>query len=151
MQNIYPRRIIRIIGKAQKELCKTLIENLPIDLDKPICVTIGEEVKIRKPDQNALMWAGTLKDIANQAYVEGRTYSAEVWHELFKREFLPNEYDPELTKEGYRKWDIDPKGFPILIGSTTQLTVKGFAQYLTQIEAHGASLGVEFTVRDNGN
>ena len=151
MRDIYPRRIIRIVGQSQKDICQTLIDNLPIDTAKPICVTIGEETKIRKLDQNSLMWARTLQDISRQAYVEGRTYSPEIWHEYFKREYLPNEYDIELTKENYRKWDIDPKGAPILVGSTTQLTIKGFAQYLTEIEAHGASLGVEFTVRENGD
>lgn len=145
MREKYPKRVIRIIGEQQKDLAKSLINALPIDADKPICVTIGEEVKVRKLDQNALMWVGPLKDISRQAYVHGRTYSEQVWHEYFKREFLPNEYDEELTKEGYRKWITDPAGFPILIGSTTDLTVKGFSQYLMQIEAYGAGLGVEYS------
>jgi hypothetical protein len=35
-----------------------------------------------------------------------------------------------------------------LVGSTTDLTVYGFSQYLEQVTAHGASLGVQFhTVR----
>jgi hypothetical protein len=145
MREKYPKRVIRIIGEQQKEIAKNLIDALPIDAVKPICVTLGEEIKIRKLDQNALMWVGPLKDISRQAYVVGRTYSEQVWHEFFKREFLPNEYDEELTKEGYKKWITDPAGFPILIGSTTDLTVKGFSQYLMQIEAYGAGLGVEFT------
>jgi len=52
-----------------------------------------------------------------------------------------------LTKEGYVKYEVNPIGEFVLVASTKDLTVKGFAQYLTQIEAHGASLGVEFGVR----
>lgn len=141
----YPKRTIRVVGQQQKDTAKQLIDSLPIDSENPICITISEEVKIRKLDQNSLMWVGPLKDIARQAYVSGKCYSEAVWHEYLKREFLPNEYDEELTKEGYVKWVTDPAGFPLLVGSTTQLTVKGFAQYLTQIEAYGAGLGVEFT------
>lgn len=95
---------------------------------------------------NAAMWAGPLKDIEEQAYVQGRTYSRQVWHEHFKEKFLPEHFDPELCKEGYRKLDTKPDGQIILVGSTTQLTVKGFRDYLRQVEAYAATeLGVVFT------
>ncbi len=95
------------------------------------------------------MWAGPLRDIAEQAWIEGRQHSAEVWHEYFKRELLPEEFDPERCKENYAKWAYDPGGERVLIGSTTQLTVKGFAEYLTAIEAFGAALGVMFSASPN--
>jgi hypothetical protein len=144
----YPSRSILLVGDMQKNTAKLLIDHAPLDRINPIEVVIREPVKARKQTQNDLMWAGPLADIAEQAYVNGRTYSAEVWHEHMKAEYLPEEYDPELTKEGYRKWDYKPNGERILVGSTTQLTVKGFAQYLTQIEAYGAGLGVMFRVRE---
>lgn len=137
-------RTIELRGWPQIDALSALISHLPIDPDNPIEAVFREKQKGRKPDANALMWAGPLKDIAEQAWVEGRRYSAEVWHEQFKRLYLPEEYDPELCKEGYRKWDYTPSGDRVLIGSTTQLTVKGFAQYLTQVEADGASMGVMF-------
>lgn len=131
--------------ESVRESALAAIRNAPLDADKPLEFLLREEVKARKPDQNALMWAGPLRDIAEQGYVEGRTFSADVWHEHFKREFLPEEYDPELCKEGYRKWDYTPKGERVLVGSTTQLTVRGMAMYITQVEAYGASeLGVRF-------
>lgn len=140
----YPTRTIVLVGLMQKDTARSLLEQAPIDMHKPLELVIREQQKERKLDQQALMWVSQLADISAQAYVNGRTYSAELWHEFFKREYLPDEYDPELCKEGYRKWDYSPDGERVLIGSTTQLTVKGFAQYLTQIEAHGASLGVMF-------
>lgn len=111
---------------------------------------IREEKKARGLDQNSAMWVGPLADIAEQAWVEGRQYADVVWHELFKRKYLPELDDPELedlvqNPETYRKWAEDPEtGERILIGSTTQLTRKGMTRYLTQVEAYGANLGVLF-------
>jgi hypothetical protein len=147
----FPTRSILLVGSMQKETARLVLENVPVDMANPLEFIIREQVKIRKPDQNSLMWSGPLVDIQNQAYVEGRTYSAEVWHETFKREYLPEEFDPELCKEGYLKWDYTPNGERILIGSTTQLTIKGFAIYLEQIMAYAGNLGVMFhaSPRDN--
>lgn len=145
----FPQRRIRLVGEAQREWAIVAIRNAPIDADKPIEVVLREEVKARKADQNALYWAGPLADIAAQAYIAGRTYRAEVWHEQFKLDFLPETFDPELCKEVYRKWDFTPKGDRILVGSTTQLTVKGFARYLTQVEAFAQTqLGVQLGARE---
>lgn len=143
----FPTRKILLVGATQRTTAMTVLASCPLDPDRPIEVIIREEVRLRKMSQNDLMWAGPLKDIAEQAYVGGRTYSDEVWHELFKKEYLPEEFDPELTKEGYRKWDTDPKGNRILVGSTTELTVKGFSQYLEQVLAYGSGLGVMFMER----
>lgn len=141
----YPSRKILLRTEAQRETAMRVLENAPLDDKRPVEVVVREEVRARKLDQNALYWAGPLRDIAEQAYVKGRQYSAEVWAEFFKREYLPEEFDPEQCKEGYRKWEYLPSGERALIGSTTQLTVRGFAEYLTKVEAYGAQeLGVEF-------
>lgn len=144
MTQKYPTRSILLREEAQRQLALAAISNAPIDAEHPVQVLIREEVKARKADQNALMWVGPLADITEQGYLNGRTFSADVWHEHFKREFLPEEFDAETCKEGYRKWDYMPNGERVLVGSTTQLTVRGFAEYLTQVEAFGASLGVRF-------
>lgn len=126
-----------------------LIRNLPLDEFEPLEIVVREQIKGRRLDANARMWAGPLRDIAAQAWVEGHQHSAEVWHEFFKRELLPEEFDPGMCREGYQKWSIDPGGNRVLIGSTTQLTIKGFAEYMTAMEAFGASLGVHFTASPN--
>ncbi len=143
----FQARTIRIIGEQQRETALAAIRNLPI-IDPPIELVMREEKKARGLDANARMWVGPLADIEAQAWVNGRQFTAEVWHEHFKREFLPEDGEPELealAKDGYRKWDHLPSGERVLIGSTTQLTVKGFARYLQQVEAFGASLGVCFS------
>lgn len=143
----FQQRKILLKTELQRETALALLRNLPLDPVRPLEVVVREEVKARKLDQNAAMWAGPLRDIAEQAWVNGRQYSAEVWHESYKLEFLPEEFDEELCKEGYRKWDYTPKGDRVLVGSTTQLTVRGFAQYLEQVIADGASRGVMFSER----
>lgn len=140
----FATRTIRLVGPMQRDTVMALVPHLPLGADRPLEVVIREQVKARKPDQNSLMWAGPLRDIAEQAYINGRSYSAEVWHEHYKRLHLPEEFDAEQCKEGYRKWDYTPAGERVLIGSTTDLTVRGFALYLQQVEADGANMGVQF-------
>lgn len=146
----FETRKIRLVGELQLRTVLALLPNLPLDSAKPLEILIREEVKGRKPDQNALMWAGPLKDIASQAWVKGRQFTDFVWHEHFKTEHLPEEYDPELCRhEFYHKWDFKPNGDRILVGSTTDLTVKGFALYMEQVYADGANMGVEFHANPN--
>ena len=141
----YPTRKILLRAEQQRESAIAALRNAPLDPDKPLEFVLREEVKARKPDQNALMWSGPLADIEEQGYVNGRTYKAEVWHEHFKREYLPEEFDPALCKEGYRKWDYTPAGERVLVGSTKELTIRGFALYLKQVEAYAqVELGVQF-------
>jgi hypothetical protein len=142
-QKFKPRKLL-LIGQEQVERAIAVLRNVPLDPRKPLEFLVREEVKGRKLDQQGLMWAGPLADLAAQAWLEGRQYSAEVWHEFCKKEFLPEEFDADLCLEGYRKWDIDPAGDRVMVGSTKMLTVKGMAQHITQIHALGGSLGVEF-------
>jgi hypothetical protein len=142
------RRIV-LRGAEQQERALALLQHVPLDSDSPLEMVVREEVKPRKKSQNDLMWSGPLADIAAQAWVNGRQFSDVTWHEHFKRLYLPEDFDAELCKEGYRKWDYTPHGDKVLVGSTTQLTVKGFAQYLEQVYADGANMGVEFHANPN--
>lgn len=85
----------------------------------------------RTKAQNRRYWGnGVLKQIADQATVNGRLYSPEIWHEQFKRQFIGVE---EL-----------PNGQ--LIGkSSTGLTTQEFCEFSDQVEAYAATdLGVVF-------
>lgn len=144
----FPTRKILVVSPAQLGTAIAVLKTVPVDAANPIEIRIGEQIKSRNKDQNALMWAGPLRDIASQAYVNGQTYSADVWHEHFKREFLPEEADTELTREGYQKWRYLPSGERILKASTGDLTTKGFSLYLEQIYAYGASLSVQFGISE---
>lgn len=136
----YQTRKLILKTSKERDTVKTLADNAPDGIE----VIFREYVKPRINEQNAAMWSGSLKDIAEQAWVDGRLYEKKVWHEYFKRKYLPEEYIEGETMEGYRKWDITPSGERVLIGSTTQLTTKGFGTYMEKIYAHGGSLGVLF-------
>ncbi len=139
-----------LVNECARKSAQTVLANLPID--GSIQIVIGPKKAIRTPDQSSLMWAGPLNDIAEQAWVNGRQYSAETWHEFFKRRFLPegteDDYERRITKKWNGKYAIGPDGERDLIGSTTQLSTYGMGIYITEIEAYGASeLGVRFTTK----
>jgi hypothetical protein len=148
----FTQRIIRLIGNIQRDTALSAINNVPCG--HGLEVVIRETPKARSLDANARMWAGPLKDIAEQVWVNNRQYSAELWHVYFKTLNLPDEtnepYIFELVKnpETYRKWDMLPNGERELIGSTTDLTPYGFGIYLDQIYSFGAEKGVSFAARD---
>jgi hypothetical protein len=80
--------------------------------------------------------------------VEGKRYSEEVWHEILKARFLPDQPTDGITLKGYKKWLEMPDGSMHLVGSTTKLTTRGFSKYLEDCMAWGASeLGIRFTVQ----
>lgn len=85
----------------------------------------------RTSPQNRRYWGnGVLAQIAAQAVVNGRMYSAEVWHEQFKRQFIGVE---EL-----------PNG-QVIGKSSAGLTTTEFSEFCEQVEAYAASeLGVTF-------
>lgn len=141
-------RTIKLIGQQQLETAHAALDNVPLELG--LEVVIREESKVRGQDQNALMWSGPLADIAEQAWVGNRQFSDEVWHEHFKREYLPEADAPDLdlmvkNPEKWKKWDFTPSGERVLVGSTTDLTKKGFAIYLEKVMADGAGMGVMYS------
>lgn len=92
-------------------------------------LTIGR--KKRTKPQNRRYWGnGVLAQVASQATVNGRLFSAETWHEQFKRQFIGVE---EL-----------PNG-EVIGKSSTGLSTVEFSDFCTQVEAYAASeLGVIF-------
>lgn len=145
----FPPRTLVLKDESIRERAIVLIRNLPIDALEPLQIVVSDYKPPRKKSQNDLMWAGPLKDMEQQAYVEGRRFSAEVWHEWAKENFLPDEFDPEHCREGYVKWTEGPDGKRRMIGSTTMLTKYGMSVYLEQLFAAGANLGVQFSANPN--
>jgi hypothetical protein len=97
-----------------------------------IIITVGE--KKRNKEQNARLWGYLYKTIAEQAWVDGRQFSREVWHEHLARMF------------GVCEEMILPDGEIITRRkSTTEMTVAEFALFMTEIEVYAAhELGVEW-------
>jgi hypothetical protein len=96
---------------------------------KPLEVIVREAKSKRSNEANKRYWA-LLSEIADGAYVDGKRFSKEAWHEHFARLYIGVE---EL-----------PSGDTKAI-STTTLDVAAFGDYMTAIEAYAASeLAVEF-------
>lgn len=144
----FTTRTMRLTSADVLARAVAMLQNCPVDPARPLELVVREAQKARKPDQQALLFAGPMRDISEQAWFEGRQYSVEVLHEYMKRQFLPEDFDPEQCLEGYMKWDIDPSGERILVGSTKQLTVKGYSNYLEQVFAFGAAMGVQFHTKE---
>lgn len=144
----FQTRTLRLVDDNVRRLAIAAVQNAPAGVE----VVLREPTKTRGLSQNALMWASALKDIAQQAWFDGRQFSEKVLHEHMKREFLPEATDPELDRlvkdpETWKKWEYLPDGERVLVGSTTKLTTYGFGQYMEQVFAFGASLGVMFGVK----
>lgn len=119
------------------------VQDLP--LNKPWLIEIKRYTKKRTGGQNNYHWGGLIGDFVEQGFFDGRQFEAEDWHYYFKKKFLPEMAEDELTLDGYQKWREMPDGELKLVGSTTQLTTKGFSQFLEQCYALGSELGIRFT------
>lgn len=121
------------VWNALKELVKA---NAPAFASKgePLRIIVTSEEKKRNAEQNKFYWGVILRDIAENAWVNGRQFDKDVWHEHFARQFGVSE-DIEL-----------PNGETVTRRkSTTQMSVGEFSTYMTQVQAYAAqNLGVEF-------
>ena len=92
-------------------------------------VTLVLRTETRSDAQNRRYFGkGVLSQIADQAIVGGRKYSAEVWHEAAKKKFLGLMELPDGSVVGC---------------SSTKLTKAEFSDFCTQVEAWASTeLGV---------
>ncbi|WP_186013792.1 recombination protein NinB [Burkholderia gladioli] len=104
------------------------------DRGEPLRVIVTAEERQRNAAQNRFYWGSIIRSIAEQAWVEGRQFDKDAWHEYFARLYGVSD---ELTL---------PDGEIILRRkSTSQMSVGEFSTYLNQIQAYAANnLGVEF-------
>lgn len=110
------------------------------DSGKPLAIRVFEYRAKRSDEQNALMWVW-LGQIAEQAYIGGRRFDADVWNQHCKEQLLPDE-----TAAGKRKWMNLPNGERRLILSTTDLNVAEMTEYMDKLGAYAATeLGVALT------
>lgn len=97
-------------------------------IGQPLVVSVDAYVAKRSTQANARYWA-LLDDISEQAEIDGKRFSRDVWHEFYKDMFAPKQ-------EG-------PNGLVAM--STSQMNKTQFQSYTTQIEFHAINeLGVEF-------
>jgi len=90
--------------------------------NEAMVVHLTADSATRSQEQNRRYWA-LLSDIAASAWVDGKQFDKDVWHEEFRQRFLPRIDGPSGS-------------YPV---STTSLTVKAFAHYMGQVEAFAAT------------
>jgi hypothetical protein len=88
----------------------------------PMVVHLSTEAATRSQEQNRRYWA-LLEDIAASAWVDGKQFDKDCWHEEFRQRFLPRIDGPSGS-------------YPI---STTSLTVKAFAHYMEDVSSFAAT------------
>jgi len=141
--SVKPRKL-RLISKAVAMNASALMHNLPCD--GTIEVVVREYKKPSSHEQRKLMWGIRLAEIAEQAWVDGKQFSKETWHEYLKELYLPEGFIEGETLDGYQKWVELPNGQRHMIGSTTRLTTKGQCIYMEKVEAYSVvELGVRFS------
>jgi hypothetical protein len=116
-------------GGVWQALVALVKANAPSFAEKgePLRVIITSEEKKRNAEQNKFLWGVVYRDIAEQAWVEGRQFDKDTWHEYFARKFGVCE---DVTL---------PDGEVIVRRkSTAQMSVGEFSQYMTQVQAHAA-------------
>lgn len=100
---------------------------------KPLEVSVSEAGAKRSIQQNRRYWQ-LISHIAENAWIDGKQYGKETWHEFFARRF------------GIMKEIVLPDGeITLRRESTSEMDVETFQNYLLRIEAYAAQeLGVEF-------
>jgi hypothetical protein len=97
---------------------------------RPLAVEVREHKAKRSSQANRRYWT-LLRFISENAFVAGRQFSDDAWHEHFRRKFIGCEDLPDGSTVGI---------------STTTLDVGAFNDYMAQIEAYAATdLGLDMT------
>ena len=90
---------------------------------KSLVLTVS--LRKRTKPQNRRYWGkGVLAQIAAQATVNGRLFSAETWHEMFKRQFIGV---------------IELPNGSVIGKSSTELTTGEFSEFCQEVEAYAAT------------
>jgi hypothetical protein len=104
------------------------------DQGKPLAVSITEAKSKRTIDQNKRHWA-IVTEVAEQAWIDGKQFSKEAWHEHLADMFAPKQ---EITLP---TGEIKLKRL-----STSEMNVAEFSAFMTKIEVFAAQeLGLELS------
>ncbi|MGB9149943.1 MAG: recombination protein NinB [Burkholderiales bacterium] len=101
---------------------------------KPLHIDISQKDETRRAKQNRYYFAGVLQQIAQKAWVNGKQYNADVWHEYYANKFAPKQ-----------EIELPSRELKTVRTSTTKMSVKEFSDYTSEVEADAAQeLGVKF-------
>ncbi len=132
MPQIYQSFILRSPSIWQRFTAFIRLNNT---VEKPLMVVVMEPEKPRTREQNAYVWA-VMREIAANAWVDGKQFSAEVWFEYVARMF--GACDEMVLPDGE---------IVIRRRSTTEMSALDFSEFIEQIKAYAATtLGLELSI-----
>lgn len=120
-------RNVAALGVALRGFWKSVV--MPVLAGgRNVMVLITTEEAKRNAQQNKRLWGVVYKAIAEQAWVNGQRFEADVWHEHYARKFGVCE-------------DITLPDGEIVVRrkSTTQMSIREFSVYMQQVEADAAA------------
>lgn len=141
------KKIIMPLNSEQSQRC--IIDKINfLGCEQNLVVSIEKFTKKRSNGQNSMQWVSLLGDFSMQGIIDGRQFSAKIWHEHLKELFLPEQFTPGETMKNYIKWQEMPGGKLKMVGSTTKLTTLGFSNYMEKCYSFGAQeLEIKFTAK----
>jgi hypothetical protein len=130
-------REFKVINETVLKIAINFIESnwkqLAADKTPMFLIATTAEEK-RRAQQNKYYFGTVIRSIAKQAWINGRQYSAEAWHEQMARTY--GQFKDVTLPDG----EVVVKRL-----STTEMSVKDFAKYTEQVMAYGATeLGIRF-------
>lgn len=106
-----------------------------------LTVTIEPEEDSKTVQQGKFLWGVVYKEMSEQAVIGGQKYSAEAWHELCKRQFLPRA--KTVTRVAGRKRPV----VSTTIGTTKGIGLRKMSAFIEQVMAFAqVDLGVRFSL-----
>ena len=115
-----------ILTKYNREIAHQMVDAAPD----------GHTIEIRPTkrslEQNRYYWS-ILGDIAEQV-VPGKAYEPSVWHQYFKKLFLPDQVV-----------EMPDGGVMLTQSSTSKLTLAAFSEYIDKVVLWGSERNVKFT------
>lgn len=131
------QREFKVINESVLKIAVNFIESnwKPLfESGTPLFIIATTAEEKRRAQQNKYYWSCVIRSIAEQAWVGGRQYSSEAWHEQMARTY--GQFKDVTLPDG----DVVIKRL-----STTEMSVKDFAKYTEQVTAYGAiELGIRF-------
>ncbi len=106
----------------------------------PVHIKVCEAELNRTVEANRYYWGIVLKEVSEQACIDGQRWSVDAWHELFKRQFLGYEII-KFKIAGKKKTQVKRQ-----LKSTAGLKIKAFSLYLDKVIAFAVTdLSVQFS------
>ncbi|QYY30255.1 recombination protein NinB [Cupriavidus pinatubonensis] len=104
------------------------------DKGAPLRIIVTAEERRRTNESNRYYWGVVLRDVSEQAWVQGRQFDKDTWHTFFA-----DLYGVKIERT------LPDGRIHLTRKSTSDMTAGEFSEFLTKVQAHAANeFGVTF-------